>query len=60
MYTLTHYMTHPHFCFHPPQSYHTLTLVSRNSLSLVTTHTERIVMEKMMKLQDHPRNQVHV
>ncbi|XP_064402205.1 uncharacterized protein LOC135347968 isoform X2 [Halichondria panicea] len=39
------------------KSYHTLTLVSRNSLSLVTTHTERIVMEKMMKLQDHPRNQ---
>ncbi|XP_064401975.1 integrator complex subunit 3-like isoform X2 [Halichondria panicea] len=40
------------------KSYHTLTLVSRDSLGLVTTHTERIVMEKMMKLQDHTRNQV--
>ena len=54
--THTHTRTHTHT---HTQSYHTLTLVSRDSLALVTTHTERIVMEKMGKLQEHTRNQVH-
>ena len=42
-----------------PQTYHTLTLVSRDSLALLTIHMERIIMEKMTKLQDTTRIQVH-
>jgi len=52
------------YAFRPPprtlslQTYHTLTLVSRDSLALLTVHMERIIMEKMSKLQDTTRIQV--
>lgn len=45
-------------CTLSPQTYHTLTLVSRDSLTLLTIHMERIIMEKMSKLQDTTRIQV--
>ena len=45
---------------HTSQTYHTLTLVSRDSLALLTAHMERIIMEKIRKLQDTTRIQVCV
>ena len=46
--------------YHTSQTYHTLTLVSRDSLALLTAHMERIIMEKIRKLQDTTRIQVCV
>ena len=40
------------------QTYTTLNLVSRDSLSAVTSQAERIIMEKTPHLQDHARVQV--
>ena len=42
------------------QTYTTLNLVSRDSLSLVTSQAERIIMEKTPHLLDHTRVQVLV
>ena len=40
------------------QQYHTLTLVNRDSFSLIISYTERVMMEKTSKLQDTTRIQV--
>ena len=46
------------FCYMFIQTYTTLNLVSRDSLSAVTSQAERIIMEKTPHLQDHARVQV--
>ena len=40
------------------QFYHTLTLITRDSMALVSGYMERIIMEKMSRLQDTTRVQV--
>lgn len=50
----THHLLRPSL----PQQYHTLTLVNRDSFSLVISYAEKMMMEKTTKLQETTRIQV--